>query len=185
MRAFANLAPRAALFSVGSKGLNRHLLTRATRSRHGIADETQRATAWVAGLRILAMGLCAISLSGCAAVLVGGAIAAGAAAGVGAEAYSKGELRSLESVSLDQAWIAVPAAMKDAGVAVVDKSKDPLNANVEGSSEANKRVMVKLKNAGKQLTEVRIRVGTFGDEGLSRQILEGMRKHCSAATSKS
>ncbi|MBU6399137.1 MAG: DUF3568 family protein [Verrucomicrobia bacterium] len=130
-----------------------------------------------AGIKLLLLSLSAAGLTGCAALLVGGAVAAGAAAGVGAAAYSKGELRATENATLDQAWAAVPAAMQDYGVTVVDKARDELNATVQGQTPDKTKIVVKLKNAGKGTTDVRIRVGTFGNETISRQILEAMRKH--------
>ncbi|MHB8522060.1 MAG: DUF3568 family protein [Limisphaerales bacterium] len=188
LRTFESIAPLFRQF-LAPDGGGRNLPPSSDPARdltfaRGDASGPGRSCPVRAGFKILLLALCSIWLSGCAVLLVGGAVAAGAAAGVGATAYAKGELSSVEHVTLDQAWKAVPAAMKDFGVVVVDKGKDGLSGKVEGRAEGDKKIIVKLKTVGKGETEVRIRVGTFGDEVISRQILEGIRKHCPSASSQ-
>jgi hypothetical protein len=110
--------------------------------------------------------------SGCAAVLLGG----GAAAGAGTVLYVKGELQSVEEVPLDRAWNAANLAVKDMGFVIGNSEKDDLSGSLTAYTADNKKVQIKLKRRAESITEIRIRVGTFGDESLSRLILERIRE---------
>lgn len=125
----------------------------------------------------LALVAASLLLTGCIGAAILGGLAAGTVAGAGAIAYSKGELRAMESITLDQGWNAARQAMKDLELNAVDKGKDRLQAKLSGRTAGGKEITVKLKSKGARLTEVRIRVGTFGEEDLSRRILEAMRKY--------
>ena len=119
----------------------------------------------VAGLLLSA------SLSiGCPAVLVGGA------AGGGAVAYVRGELKTTEEVSLNRAWRASKMAMSDLEFTITSKEKDAFDGRIQASGASGKAIDVALKKISPTRTEIRIRVGLFGDESLSRQILEGIKK---------
>ncbi len=121
-------------------------------------------------LRMLLLCGALIAASGCAAVLVGGA-----AAGAGAVAYVRGELKSVEAASLDKTWTATLAAVKDLEFAVTDRSKDGLSAKLSARGSGDRRIQVELAKSGEKMTEVRIRVGVFGNETLSRQVLEKIK----------
>ncbi|GBD38815.1 MAG: hypothetical protein KatS3mg078_1474 [Deltaproteobacteria bacterium] len=110
--------------------------------------------------------------SGCAAVLLGG----GAAAGAGTVLYVKGELQSVEEVPLDRAWNAANLAVRDMGFVIGNSEKDDLSGSLTAYTADNKKVQIKLKRRAESITEIRIRVGTFGDESLSRLILEKIRE---------
>lgn len=121
---------------------------------------------------LLAAGLLlSASLSiGCPAVLVGGA------AGGGAVAYIRGELKTTEEVSLNRAWRASQMAMSDLEFTITDKEKDAFDGRIQASGAGGKTIDVALKKISPTRTEIRIRVGLFGDESLSRQILERIKK---------
>jgi len=108
--------------------------------------------------------------SGCAALVVGGA------AGAGAVAYIRGELKSIEDVSLDQAFSAARQAMSDLELAVTSSEKDAFNGELIARGAGDKKIVVKLKKQSDAVTEIKIRVGTFGDEAMSRKILESIKK---------
>jgi hypothetical protein len=103
----------------------------------------------------------------------------GAAAGAGAAGYAwvNGEVKTTEAASMNQAWDASLAAMKDLEFTVTDKSKDALSGYVTAQTADNKAIKINLKYISNTSTEVRIRVGTFGDENLSRTILNKIRNH--------
>jgi len=108
---------------------------------------------------------------GCAALVVGGA------AGAGAVAYVRGELKALEDVPLDQAWPAAKQAMSDLEFSVTSAEKDAFNGNLIARGAGDKKIVVSLKKESDAVTEIKIRVGTFGDEAMSRKILETIKKH--------
>ena len=128
-------------------------------------------TKWLA--TVVAAALLAVG-GGCAALLVGGAVAA---AGVGTYAYVNGEMQGSGTVSLDRAYDASLAALKDLEFPVTTKSKDALQAEVTARNSADKRILIKLKRVSDGVTDIRIRVGTFGDESLSQLILDKIKSH--------
>ena len=110
---------------------------------------------------------------GCTAAWVAG----GAAAGIGTYKYIKGELESTEKVSLDKAYQATQTAMEDLGFTITSKQKDAFDGEVIARRATGKKVTVKLKRQSDSVTQIRIRVGTFGDETISKDILDTMKKY--------
>jgi hypothetical protein len=110
---------------------------------------------------------------GCTAALIAG----GAAAGVGSYKYIKGELQSTEKVSLDKAYQATEKAVKDLELTITSKQKDAFDGEVIARRATGKKVTIKLKRQSDSVTEIKIRVGTFGDEYISKDILDTMKKY--------
>lgn len=107
-------------------------------------------------------------LTGClAAAAVGG----GAVAGAGTIAYIKGELKATEGHSIDETWAATEKAIAELNFLVINKVKDAVSAELKCQTADGKTVNIELKRIADNLTEIKIRVGTFGDEALSRYIL--------------
>jgi hypothetical protein len=124
--------------------------------------------------RLILAGMLASMLafgSGCALFVVGAAAGAGAAG----YAYVAGELKVTESATLNRTYDATLKAMKDLEYPVISKVKDALTAHVVARNASDKKIDINLKKLSDNATEVRIRVGTFGDENLSRTILEKIR----------
>jgi hypothetical protein len=122
---------------------------------------------WVMTI-VLSVGL--LMNSGCA-LLVGGA------AGAGTVAYLKGELKTNEDVPIDKLWNATQAAIKEMGFTVKKFEKAASSAQFVALTADDKTITIKLKKRNDFLTEITIRAGTFGDESLSKKILEEIRKH--------
>ena len=123
-------------------------------------------------LVVLLAGVLAFN-GGCALFLVGGA----AAAGAGTVAYVSGELKETENVAYETAYNAALAAMSDLQYTVVDKSRHLLTIKIVARTIGDKRIQVMLDKQSASVTDIRIRVGTFGDESLSRQILDKLKSH--------
>jgi len=104
---------------------------------------------------------------------------AGAAAGAGAAGYAwvKGEVVATEQASLSQTWDASLAAMQDLQFPVTSQVKDALEGNLTARNAKNTEIKIQLKYISNTSTEVHIRVGTFGDESLSRVILGKIKDH--------
>jgi len=121
---------------------------------------------------ILMLGLSFLVSSGCPppVFLLGGAT------GAGTVAYVGGELKTVQDVSLNKAWNATQKAMKDLGFTITSKEKDAFNGQLTSKGVANKIIKIKLKRESNRLTEIRIRVGTFGDKSVSLKILESIKK---------
>ncbi len=122
-------------------------------------------------LYVLLLGIPLLVGSGCAALLIGGG------AGAGTVAYLKGELKSTEEASIDKTWQAAQETMKDLEFVITSKEKDTFSAKLIAYRANDKKVEMYLRKASERTTEVKIRVGVFGDESLSLIILESLKKH--------
>jgi hypothetical protein len=114
--------------------------------------------------------LCSIlMLQGCVAVI-------GAGAGAGTVAYVRGELQTTYAASFNRTWEASLAALKDLGITVYNTEKDATEGNIEATKADGTKVKINLKPTGVDITSVKIRVGMFGDEEVSRTISNQISK---------
>jgi hypothetical protein len=125
-------------------------------------------------LLLVVLGLSLLVNTGCPPVIIGAA--AGVGVGAGTVAYVGGELKSTEKVSLDRAWGATQTAMGDLGFAITDRHKDVFNAELNARGVEVKKIRIALKKISDTSTEFKIRVGVFGDEAKSRQILQTIKQ---------
>jgi hypothetical protein len=118
----------------------------------------------IAGLSAL-IGLAALS-PGCGALLlVGGA-------GTSAIAFATGELRSRESTPLAELDAAVATAVDVLGYDEVETERDADRIRWLARTAGGDRVDIRLLAKGRDSTQLRIRIGVFGDEAKSRLVLE-------------
>jgi len=109
-----------------------------------------------------------VVLTGClAAAAVGG----GAVAGAGTVAWIEGELKSTEGYPFATVWAATVKAVEELEFIVVNKVNDAISGQYECVTADNKKVHIQVNRIGDNITEIKIRVGTFGDKTLSRYIL--------------
>jgi hypothetical protein len=113
------------------------------------------------------------TFSGCALFLIG----AGVAVGAGSVAYAGGVLKAADQVPMDRAWDATLRAMQDLEFKITKQQKDALAGELTARRADDTRIVVSLKKQTDKVTEFRIRVGVFGDEGLSRLIYEKIKSH--------
>ncbi|MBX3364299.1 MAG: DUF3568 family protein [Phycisphaeraceae bacterium] len=126
------------------------------------------ASGWMkAGLGAAALVL---PLGGCVALV------AGAAAGAGAYAYVTGELKSTVDSSLERTFAATKRAVDSLKFSLTEEASDALQAKVGAKMADDRSVSIELKRLADASTEIRIRVGTFGDESVSATILEEIKK---------
>ena len=115
-----------------------------------------------------------VVFSGClAAAAVGG----GAVAGAGTIAYIKGELKSTEGYPFATVWDATVKSVEQLNFIVVNKVNDAVSGTYEVVTADNKTVHINVNRVGDNITEIKIRVGTFGDETLSRYILNKIQSN--------
>lgn len=103
--------------------------------------------------------------SGCLAVAAG-------AAGAGTVAYIRGELNTSLSSSLDAVDRAANRAAEQLRFAKINESADALARVITLRTAEDKKIEVRLTRTTDTLTQVRIRVGVFGDEAISRVLLD-------------
>jgi hypothetical protein len=94
----------------------------------------------------------------------------------GAVVYSHGSLVANESINMDDAWDACHGALKRLEFEEESGAKDALEATLVAKSATDRRITFNLRRITDKTTEVRIRVGMFGDERMAREIHEAFRK---------
>jgi hypothetical protein len=120
--------------------------------------------------RVVALALVLVATLGAGCVM----IAAGAA-GAGTVAYLRGELDASLSHPHDAVIRAADTALQQMQFPKLSEKKDAMVAEMIARTAMDKRVVVTLNNTGENLTRVRIRVGTFGDESISRALLDRIK----------
>ncbi len=103
-------------------------------------------------------------------------LVAGAAAGTGVM-YAKGDLEAALDENLDDVYQASTTAMDELQLMIVSKTKDMLEAEIIGRTSQDKKITIKIRKEGENLTKLSIRVGTFGDEAQSQAIYDKIRKN--------
>ena len=114
-------------------------------------------------LQIVALLCCfLIGLSACSRkwAIIG---AAAAAVGTSAYFYVKGDLKRNYEAPMDKTWNATVSALEALQLNVESKQNDALAGVINGKMADGKSFTVNLKRLGENLTEVGVRIGTFGD----------------------
>lgn len=117
--------------------------------------------------------LAACALSGCAAAVLAGAAGG---AGVGTAVYIEGEDSRVHSANLDQTWTATLDALKQMNIQVEKSDKDALGGTVEAKRADGTDVKIKEEPAEGNTTQVKIRIGVFGDQNASEAIQNSIAK---------
>lgn len=122
----------------------------------------------------LILGLAiAFTTCGCPAVFFG----AGAAVGAGTLVWRAGWLRANIPEPLERVHRAAKAAVADARAVLEEDTLKPASGMVDATMPDGRRVVVETKALGPKETEVRIRVGFWGDQARSLAIYEQIKKH--------
>jgi len=119
------------------------------------------------GITVILLLALLVTTSGCAALLVAGA---GAGAGIASYAYLKGDLVIEYKRDYEPVWDATLNALRDRNITVERQTKDGISGSIQARRASGTAVKIKVKNVASGLTEVTIRVGTFGDEEASMSI---------------
>lgn len=133
------------------------------------ADPTHRSRAARRALRFAALAALAAvvtSSSGCGALLlIGGA-------GTSAIAFATGELRSREPAPLARLDAACATAVDVLAYDAVETERNANQIRWRARTASGDPVDIRLVAKSPSATEVRIRIGVFGDEAKSRLVLE-------------
>jgi hypothetical protein len=134
----------------------------------GLSPQMNAMSSSTLRIRILAALLAMVPLtltSGCLVVAAG-------AAGAGAVAWVRGELDASLSHPLDAVDQAANRAGEQLKFAKISESADALSRIITLRTAEDKRIEIRLTRTTDTVTRVRIRVGTFGDEAVSRLLLD-------------
>ena len=121
---------------------------------------------------VVAMAL-PLATAGCPAVFFG----AGAAVGAGALVWQSGWLKGTIPEPIERVHRAAKAAVADLKATLVGDTLKGKAGVVDATMPDGRRVVVETKALGEKLTQVRIRVGIWGDQAASLGLLEQMKKH--------
>lgn len=95
----------------------------------------------------------------------------------GSSSYIAGTLKTSEATPFDLAITAVLAGLKDLNYAVVDKTGDNLTAKIVARAPGDNKITVTLEKISGTVTDISIRVNTFGDENYSNAIMDAIKRH--------
>ncbi len=95
-----------------------------------------------------------------------------------------GELEAIEQATLDQSWDASLTAMERLGFVVSQRDRSDVEARILAHTQGGREVRIRLSKDTTMLSRIRIRVGTFGDEALSRLILDRIETHLPVKTAE-
>jgi hypothetical protein len=123
--------------------------------------------AWRRLLLVTGLAFIAVFSSGCILVAAG--------AGAGAVAYARGELEGRVDGEFEEVVVAARAAVTELEFARVGETKEATKAVLISRTPLDKKVEITLANSGNELTSIKIRIGMFGDEQLSRDILDRIK----------
>ncbi|MBM4331621.1 MAG: DUF3568 family protein [Deltaproteobacteria bacterium] len=128
------------------------------------------------GLGLVLIASMLIGNSGCAVFFAAGA---GVGVGIGAAEYIRGELKQAYAAPMEKAWNASLATVEELKMKATEKAIDNLDQNrvIKGVTEEGKDFQIALEALAKDVTEVKIRIGIFGDEAYSKKIQEGIAKN--------
>ncbi|MCX6954932.1 MAG: DUF3568 family protein [Verrucomicrobia bacterium] len=123
----------------------------------------------------LSLFLAAVVLAG-AALTTSGCVAVVAGAGAGAAvAYVRGDLDTTLNAGFEKSVRAANAAVSDLKFAKVSEKKDALQAIIIARNAADKKIEIRVEQAGDTVSKVKIRVDVFGNEALSLAILDKIK----------
>jgi len=117
-----------------------------------------------------ALFACVISSSGCFMLVVG------AAAGVGGVVWANGSLQQTFDKPLYKLHAATLKGLQSIDLPVLVEQKENLLSKFESEFSDEKHIWITLKQTERKTTELSIRVGAFGDELRSQQILDAITK---------
>ena len=110
-----------------------------------------------------------LAMGCCAAVFVG--------AGAAGYGFVRGELKANLSADLNKAYNATLKAMEKLEFNVINKDKDALSAKITARNAQDKKVQIKLARTGEDITEIRIRIGVFGNQRQSIAIFDQIKEY--------
>ena len=128
---------------------------------------TFRPAAWQRTLVAIWLAVTLSAFSGC--------VLAAAGAGAGAVAYVRGDLEANLDSDYQKVVDAAHSAVSDLEFARVSENKDALKAVLVSRTAMDKKVEISITKSANKLTNIKIRIGIFGDEEMSRTILDRIK----------
>jgi len=119
------------------------------------------------GIAGIGLFVLATSLSSCVVVAAG--------AGAAGAAYVMGSLDGTMAASPEKVVDAAKDVLKDKDIKVVSADASGVDGRVVGKTALEKEINITVKRTEANMSKVSIRVGTFGDQEISREIYAGIQ----------
>jgi hypothetical protein len=114
------------------------------------------------------LGVFALAGSGCLIVAAG-------AAGAGTVAYVRGDLQATLDAGYEESLRATRGGLERMKYSIISDRSDALAGEFVARTALDKKVQVRVTKESDALTKIRIRVGVFGDEEISRSLLDAIK----------
>ena len=108
-------------------------------------------------------------ISSCMVLVAGGA-------GAGSVAYVKGDLNTNLEAPLNRSLVATNRAIRSLKYAKISESTDAYASRIVARTASDKKITIGLKKVNERTTHISIRVGMFGDENVSNNILREINR---------
>ena len=89
----------------------------------------------------------------------------------------RGELNATVNGGIDAVDRATNRALEQLQFAKINEGKSTVDAAITARTGQDRKIDIKLDRSADNLTRVRIRVDTFGDESLSRMLLDKIKSN--------
>lgn len=119
---------------------------------------------------LLLLVLCVGFISGCAAVVAGGAAAGGT------YVYTEGRLQRDYEASLDPAYYASLDAVSEMNMEIMEKEKSVTEASIR-AKDGDTKVWIDLDSVDQDTTQISVRYGLTGDETASKSIHQAIAEN--------
>lgn len=126
--------------------------------------------------QMVARVLAGVAMVAVLAVQPGCLIVAAGAAGASTVAYVRGDLMAPLDADYESAVKASRRALDKLEFKIIDEKRDALAADFVARTALDKKVQVRVTKQGEKVTQIRIRVGVFGDEALSMTVLNEIKQ---------
>jgi len=121
------------------------------------------------GIITVVLAMLALTINaGCVAVVAAGG-------GATAVAWVRGELRASLSSNYENSVKATNQAIQQLGFVKISEQRDALKAVIVARTAGDKKIKIVVDRIGDTVTNVNIRVGTFGDERISLTLLDKIK----------
>ena len=123
-------------------------------------------------VRVASVAMVTVLCSGCFGVFV-----AGAAGGAAGAIFVKGRLVELVSSSVSDVHMASREALSELGLPIIEDAADHRTARLRSEYADGKQVWINIETEGLSNTKIIVRVGAFGDQQRSRDILARIKRN--------
>jgi len=126
---------------------------------------------WKKAIQLMVLATFTLMNAGCFPLILG------AAAGASGVVWIKGVLEEDIEHSLSRTYDAVVKGLARSKLSITEQKEDTFSATVQSEYADGKKVWIDLKKNTERSTNIRIRVGVFGDKTRSESIMASIKRY--------